>query len=145
MSSASEILTSLTNQVADILGPDWSELDHVYKLSDNDGRKTDGYGVGALGASSVTGTNKAITLDFNFFVVLMKIFTNRNGDYKERVALSGIYDKFEEINKNIFQKKLNNADVLLVQSIDYGAPERIDKKTIAVAVSFTVKYRNQTV
>lgn len=143
--SVSSILTSMTNQVSTLLGSDWHELRYIYNLEDNDGRLKSGYGVGASDGSSVSGTNKAITLDFDFFIVLMKGFSNRNSDTKEREVLSEIYDKFEEINENIFQKKLNNTEVLLVQNISYESPKRIDKSTIAVAVNFTVKYRNQTI
>lgn len=143
--SVSSIITSMNDQVSSLLGVDWVELDYIYRLEDNKSLKCDSYGVGALTGESVEGTNKAITLDFDFFVTLASPFVNRSDDYKERQALSVIYAKFEEINKNIFQKKLNNADVLLVQNISYDAPVKIEKSTIAVTVNFTVKYRNQTI
>jgi hypothetical protein len=56
-----------------------------------------------------------------------------------------IYDAFDLINKNIFQKKLNNSNILVVQDISYDVPERIEKGTIAVRVNFTIKTRQQTV
>ena len=144
--SVSSILTSLNNQVSSTLGSGWKELKHVYNLEDNNNRAIDnGYGVGTFDGANVSGTNKAITLDFNFFIVLTKKFTNRNGDNNEREVLSDIYDQFETINQNIFQKKLNNARILLVQDINYDAPERVDRGEIAVRVTFTIKYRNQTV
>lgn len=143
--SVSSILTSLENQVSTTLGSSWSELDYIYNLEDNNFRNGgDRYGVGAFGGSNVTGTNKAITLDFDFFVVLVKNFVNRSDDSNERVALSAIYDEFESINQNVFQKKLNNANILLVQDITYDEPEKIDRGVIAVRVNFTCKYRNQT-
>lgn len=143
--SVSSILTSLESSVSTTLGASWSELDHVYELEDNNFRSgTNSYGIGTLDGSDVLGTNKAITVDFNFFVVLSKTFINRTGDNKERLALSDIYDQFEAINQNVFQKKLNNDNILLVQGISYDQPERVDKGTIAVRVNFTIKYRNQT-
>jgi hypothetical protein len=93
----------------------------------------------------VAGTNKAITLDFDFFVVLTKNYVNRSSDLAERSALSAIYDELENINDDVFQKKLNNPSVLVVQGIEYSAPEVINKGTIAVRVDFTIKYRNETV
>lgn len=143
--SVSSILTSLETEVRSILGASWSELNHVYNLEDNSFRAGENkYGIGSLDGASVSGTNKAVTLDFNLFVVLAKNFVNRNGDENERVALSAIYDQFDLINENIFQKKLNNATILLVQDISFDLPEKIDRGTIAVRVNFTVKYRKQT-
>lgn len=143
--SVSSILTSLKTEVSTILGADWSELKHVYNLEDNSFRVSDkNYGVGALSGSSVSGTTKAVTVDFDFFVVLVENFINRDGDANERAALSDIYDKLDDINDSIFQKKLNNANVLVVQDLSFDAPEKIDRGTIAVRVNFTIKYRQQT-
>ena len=143
--SLSSIITSLNNAVSDVLGGDWQELQYVYELEDNSFRSGESrYGVGANAGNSVAGTNKAITLDFGLFVVLTKTFVNRSNDENERASLSDIYDQFDSINENVFQKKLNNANILVVQDISYDAPERIDKGTIAVKVNFTIKYRNQT-
>jgi len=143
--SVSSILTSLESQVSTTLGASWSELDYIYNLEDNSFRTGDNkYGVGTLTGANVTGATKAITLDFDFFVVLCKNFVNRQDDVNERVALSDIYDQFEEINKNVFQKKLSNANILVVQDISYDEPEKIDRGVISVRVNFTIKYRNQT-
>ena len=143
--SVSSILTSLNSQVSTTLGPTWSELSYIYELESNkfiSGKNK--YGVGTGTGNSVAGTNRAITLDFNFFVILTKTFVNRSSDSSERVALSSIMDEFETINQNIFQKKLNNANVLLVSNVDYDDPLVVDKSTISVRVNFVVKYRNQT-
>lgn len=143
--SVSSILTSLKNEVSSVLGADWSELHHIYNLEDNSFRTGDNrYGIGSISGDSVTGTNKAITLDFGFFVVLTKSFINRTGDGNERVALSDIYDQFDSINENIFQKKLNNSNILLVQDISYDEPLKVDRGVISVRVNFTIKYRRQT-
>lgn len=143
--SVSSILTSLNTQVSTILGADWGELKHVYNLEDNSFRSSDKkYGVGALQGASVSGTTKAVTVDFGFFVVLVENFINRDSDANERAALSDIYDKLDSINENIFQKKLNNNNVLVVQDLSFDAPEKIDRGSIAVRVNFTIKYRQQT-
>jgi hypothetical protein len=143
--SVSSILTSLKSSVGDVLGSGWSELNHVYNLEDNSFRTGDNrFGVGALSGDSVSGTNKAITLDFGFFVVLTNSFVNRSSDANEREALSVIYDQFDSINENVFQKKLNNANILVVQDISYDEPLKVDRGVISVRVNFTVKYRRQT-
>lgn len=144
--SVSTILTSLESQVATTLGASWSELEYVYDLEANTQSNNDyRYGIGASSGSSVSGTNKAVTVDFGFFVVLTRCFVNRSSDEKQRTILSEIYDKFEDINKNVFQKKLSNANILLVSELSYDAPEIVGDSTIAVRVNFTIKYRNQTV
>ena len=144
--SISSILTSLESEVSTLLGADWSELEYIYDLNQNNSKTFNNrYGIGALNGSSVDGTTKSITIDFNFFVVLTKCFVNRSSDEKQRTLLSEIYDKFELINRNIFQKKLNNANILLVSALSYDDPEVVDSNGIAVKVNFTVKYRNQTI
>lgn len=146
MSDISSILTSLEAQVSSTLGSSWSELDYIYDLEQNHFKNNDRkYGVGADAGASVSGTNKAVTVDFGFFVVLTRNFINRSSDENERTILSDIYDQFNELNKNIFQKKLNNANILLVQDLSFTAPEKIGEATLAVRVDFTIKYRNQTV
>lgn len=144
--SVSSILTSLKSQVATTLGASWSELNYVYDLEKNTASNNESkYGIGVLNGSSVAGTTRSVTVDFNFFVVLTKYIINRSSDENERTALSTIYDKFEDINKNVFQKKLSNANVLLVSDLNYDSPELIGDNTISVKVNFTIKYRNQTV
>ena len=143
--SLSSILTSLENQVSTTLGAEWKELNYIYDLEQNSfraGKKA--YGVGADSGNSVSGTTKAVTIDFNLFVVLTRTYINRSNDVKEREVLSDIYDQFDAINVNVFQKKLNNANVLLVQDISYSSPEKVDEQTISVRVDFTIKYRQQT-
>lgn len=142
--SVSSILTSLESQVSATLGASWKELDYVYDLEANSTRSIDlRYGVGASEGVSVLGTTKAVTVDFNFFVILSKSFKNRSCDAKQRTVLSEIYDEFENINVNVFQKKLGNAQVLLVSDLSYSEPEVIHEG-LAVRVDFLIKYRNQT-
>ena len=143
--SVSSILTNLESQVSTTLGATWNELEYVYNLEDNTQANNDKrYGIGANSGSSVSGTTKAITLDFGFFVVLTRCFVNRSSDEKQRTILSEIYDEFETINQNVFQKKLGDANVLLVSDLEYDTPEIIGDNTISVRVNFTIKYRNQT-
>jgi len=142
--SVSSILTDLEAQVATTLGATWSELDYVYNLEANGAKSIDlRYGVGSGEGSSVAGTTKAITVDFNFFVVLTKSFKNRSDDSNQRTVLSEIYDQLETININVFQKKLGNSAVLLVSDLSYSEPEVIHEG-LAVRVDFIIKFRNQT-
>lgn len=144
MTSPNDILTSLTTKINSILGSNWKELDYVYDLEKNKFRDKDKrFGVGTRDGNRVDGTTKALTIDFNFFVTLANCFVNRSGDGKQRTALAEIYEQFEEINKQIFLKKLNNVDILLVSDVSYESPEVIDDQTISVTCNFIIKYRNQ--
>lgn len=143
----SSILTSLNSEISTILGSSYKELDYIYDLEQNSNFIKTGskrYGVGADSGSTVSGTTKAVTFDFNFFVVIAHSIKNRANDSKERESISDIYDQFDEINRSIFQKKLNNNNILLVSSIGYEAPTRIDDKTISIRADYTIKFRNQT-
>ena len=143
--SISSILTSLESQVSTSLGATWSELEYIYNLEANNTKNIEKrYGVGALSGASVSGTTKAVTVDFDFFIVLTKNFVNRSSDENQRTLLSEIYDEFDTINQNIFQKKLSNANILLVSDLAYDEPEIINDNGISVKVNFTVKYRNPT-
>lgn len=143
--SVSTILTSLASQVSTTLGATWSELEYIYNLEDNSKKSIEKrYGVGALAGQSVEGTTKALTVDFGFFIVLTRDFVNRSSDEKQRTLLSDIYDELDTICNNIFQKKLNNANILLVSELVYNEPEIINDNGISVRVDFTIKYRNQT-
>ena len=143
--SVSSILTSLEAQVATVLGADWSELDYSYNLEANSNKSLEKkYGVGASSGSSVDGTTKALTVDFGFFIVLTRCFVNRSDDANERAMLSDMYDQFDNINETIFQKKLNNANILVVSSLDYEEPTTVGDQGLSLKVNVTIKYRNPT-
>jgi len=143
--SVSSILTSLEAQVAATLGSDYKELEYIYDLEANNSKSIDKrYGVGVDAGDTVPGTNKAITFDFNFFVILTRSYVNKSSDESERVVISDLHDQLEAIDVNVFQKKLNNANVLLVSSISHDAPEKIEKGGVALRVNFVVKFRKQT-
>ena len=144
MTSPADILTSLDSQVSTTLGATWTELQYIYDLERNPADTDKRYGVGAGSGGSGPGVNKAVTMNFDFFVVLAKRFINSDDDVRQRAVLSEIYEEFETLDINIFQKKLNNANVLLVSDLNYEDPEIIGKQTMSVRVNFTIKYRNQT-
>ena len=141
--SVSSILTDLEAQVSATLGVEWKELEYVYDLESNAARNVDlRYGIGAADGESVSGTIKAVTMDFNFFVVLSKSFKNRSSDENQRVIISEIYDEFETININVFKKKLGNSTVLVVSDLSYNEPEVIHE-ALFIRVDFLIKFRNQ--
>jgi len=142
--NVSSILTSLNTQISDTLGNTWSELDYVYDLEKNKKDRIDlRYGVGASSGDTVSGVTKAATFDFNFFCVLSKCINNKLSDQNQRTTLSAIYDQYENIVVNVFQKKLNNSNILLVSGISYDDPEVIHE-AITVRMNFVIKFRNRT-
>lgn len=144
--SVASILTDLTTEIGTLLGANWSELDYIYDLEKNNWKNSDKrYGVGVRGGSSVSGTNKAITVDQEFFVVLTETFRNKHDDGNERTVLSDIYNQFDTIKNNIFQSKINNSSsVLVVSELSYEEPTNPDEGIVSVTMNFIVKYRNQT-
>lgn len=146
MSNVSTILTQLASQIGSLL-PDYTELDYVYDNEKNTFRTGERrYGVGVEDGSSVEGTVKSITIDQTFFVKIVDCTANRSSDTSERIAISSLYDDFETIQKNIFQKKIGIPSVVLVVSeVDMESPEKVGDNTIMLKGNFTVKHRNQTI
>lgn len=140
---ASGILTSLNDQIASILGSDWQELKYIYDPEKNDLKtQKKGYGV-AIGASdTVSGTNKAVTYDHSYSVLLTQSFGNRRNDENQRTAISTLLDAKEDLDKAIFQKKLNNSDVLVVQDIGMDEPELIADGVVLLRFNYIIKFRN---
>jgi hypothetical protein len=145
MSNVSTILTQLASEVGALLS-DYSELDYVYDVEKNTFRTGQRrYGIGVEGGLSVDGTIKSITIDQTFFIKLTDCTANRSSDSSERVAISSLYDDFETIQKNIFQKKLGIPSVVLVVSeLDMESPEKVGDNTIMLKGNFIIKHRNQT-
>lgn len=143
--SVSSVITSLTSQIGTLLGSDWKELKYIYEVEKNDFRSQKrAYGVGFAGNTTVPGTTKSVTKDNEIFVVLTAQHTNRSNDSSERAAISTLLDKKEILDKNIFEKKLNNSSVLVVQEISTEAPEQVADNVIALRFSYIVKTRTQT-
>lgn len=140
------ILTGLKTAVSTVLGASYKELKYVYSLEDNDvTAMKKAYGVGVRDGGSVSGITKNATIDQQFFVVLTDRFTNRSKDANERAVISSLYEQIDNLNIEIFQKKVNAPSVVLaVQDISLGEPERIDKGAIAITIEYTIKYRSQT-
>lgn len=143
MSNVSTILTQLATEVGTLL-PSYNELHYVYDIEKNSFRSGERrWGVGVEGGSTVDGTNKAVTMDHVFFIKLTDSFANRSSDSNERQAISDLYDDFESIQRDIFQKKLGIPSVVLVSSvIEMEEPEKVGDNTIMLKGNFTIKHRN---
>lgn len=141
--SASGILASLSSQVSSTLGSGWQELKYVYDPENNDLKtQKQGFGVGIGGSDTVSGTNKSVTYDQEFFVILTDSFGNRRNDESQRDAISTLLTAKESLDVQIFQKKLNNSDVLLVQEIGMDEPEIIATGVVLLRFRYIIKFRN---
>lgn len=145
MSATTEILNSLETKTAALL-PSYKRLKYSYDLERNDSRGANSaYGIGASDGVSVTGTNRTITMDQSFFVVLSKKFGSRADDSGERVALKDIYDDLDTLYRDFFQTKLSlNNTVYLVSELSLDSPEKIGEDVISVRMNFIVKFRKST-
>lgn len=144
--SLSSVLTSLNSQVSTLLGADWQELKYVYEPEKNDYRsQRNGFGVAFTGNSTVPGTTKAVTYDSEVSILLTSQFSNRSSDSSQREAVSTLLDKKELLDKNIFQKKLNNSAVLLVSEIGTDAPEVVGDGVLLLRFTYIIKTRTQTI
>jgi len=146
MSSAQTIILNAIETRTNAVLPTYSRLKYSYNIEQNSRRvSADSYGIGSGAAISVTGTNRTITLDQEFFVVLTKDFGGRDNDAAERDSLKGIYDDLETLYRDLFQSKLGiPAEVYLVSELSLDEPEKIADNVISVTMRFLVKHRKAT-
>lgn len=147
MGAVSDILTAIETRLVAVL-PAYSgkRLKYSYDLENNDSRTAaNAYGIGSSSASSVTGTNRSITLDQSFFVVLTRQFGGRDNDADERTKLKEVYDDLENLYRDFFESKLGiPTTVYLVSELSLDEPENIGQNVISVRMNFTVKHRKAT-
>lgn len=144
-SATTTILGAIETRVQAVL-PSYTRLKYSYELEKNNKRgSSDAYGIGAGAGSSSAGTNRTITLDQEFFVVLSKDFGGRSDDAAERTSLKAIYDDLETLYRDLFQSKLGiPSTVYLVSELSLDEPEQLGDNVISVRMNFTVKHRKTT-
>lgn len=144
-SAVTNILNAIETRVQALL-PSYSRLKYSYDLEKNDKRKSsNAYGIGAGAADEVTGTNRTVTFDQEFFVVLSNDFGGRSDDTAERTALKGLYDDLETLYVDFAESKLGiPSQVYVVNSVSIDEPEKIGQNVISIRMNFTVKHRKAT-
>jgi len=120
-----------------------TKLDYTYDLEKNSKRgEANSYGLGVGSGGESLGTNKSLTLDQEFFVVLTQIYTPRSDDAAEKLALTSLYDDLEVITRDFANTKIGAPEiVLVVAQTDIEAPEKITDTTLALRANFNIKHR----
>lgn len=146
MAAVPDILEALETRVKAVLPSSYKRLRYTYDLEKNDLRKADnGYCIGVGAGETVTGSNKAATIDQTFFMVITDRYTNRTSDKNERTILKSIYTQLETIYKDIFQSKAGLGSIILVvQGFSFDEPEKLSDGTLSVRMDFSIKYRVTT-
>lgn len=142
----SDIVSAIETNINSIL-PEYKKAAFVYDLGLNNrkqGKKI--YSIRPGQASSVSGSTTTITLDHDFTVTLSDIYNPKNdSDSAVQDKVLEIHEDIEELYKFVFQRKLGLARVLVVQVVDISEPELDnDNNTVAITVTFSIKYRKET-
>jgi hypothetical protein len=96
-------------------------------------------------ASTVSGTNRTITFDQDFTLILSNEFKNKgDNDAALDAAIQAIYQDLQTVYVEIYLRKLNIARVLVVQSITIDEPSiDNDNNIVNISLRFSVKYRTE--
>lgn len=140
-----DILTNVKSTASTVLGALYKELRFVYSIEKNDLRSTEkAYSCRPLSASPAETITRHYTLDHQFELVLTDTIGRADDDTQRFDALHVMYDKADEIFKELVNTKLGlPATVLLVTSPSMSEPEFInDNKLVILRMQFTVKYRS---
>lgn len=143
----SDIVTGVRSVASTALGAGWQVLRNWYEVDKNDIRSAAlAYNVRPLGAIPVDGVMKYYTVDQTFELILTDVVARGHGDSERETALLVLYNKADEIFKDLHNTKVNGTSgVLLVSQPSLAEPEFLDeKKIIVLRMQFVVKYRGST-
>jgi len=146
-SIVSDIVSGVRTVASTALGAGWQTLRNWYEVDKNDVRSAaQAYNVRPLGAIPVDGAMKFYTVDQTFELILTDVIARGHGDSERETALLVLYNKADEIFKDLHNTKVNGTSgVLLVSQPSLAEPEFLDeKKIIVLRMQFVVKYRGST-
>lgn len=146
-SIVSDIISGIRTVASGQLGGSWQELRNWYEVDKNDIRSAAlAYNVRPLSAIPVDGVMKYYTVDQTFEIILSDVIARGHGDSERETALLELYNKADEIFKDLHNTKVNGTSgVLLVSQPSLAEPEFLDeKKIIVLRMQFVVKYRGST-
>jgi hypothetical protein len=127
--------------------PNFKKSRYIWDFQLNNERTSgDIYAVRPNSGSSTTGTNKTITINQTFEVLLSSKFKNvSDKDSALDLVIMGLYEEHEKLEKVLFQRNINIARVLVVESIDLSSPDiDNDNNSVTITASYVIKYRNET-
>jgi hypothetical protein len=145
MSTIPQILTAIDTRINVVLSG-YKKLKYCYELEKNDSRgASKSYGVVSGAATSVTGTNRTVTLDQQFGVIITRSYGKRASEAAEKSAIDEIYTDIELLYRDFFQSKLGISNIVyLVSELSLDEPEPLGDNVISIRMNFTVKHRQLT-
>lgn len=145
MNIVEQINDGITTVVTSSLGVGYSELSYLIDVEKNNYKSNaKRYGVRPLGANTVDSITRVYTVDHTFQIVLTHdYFSNPSNDQDQRDKTFLLFDKLDEIMKNLFINKAGLPSIVLnIDSVSIIQPEYIeDDKVVILRADFNVKYR----
>jgi hypothetical protein len=126
--------------------PNRVESRYIWALEANSYRGNKNlYAVRPGAAFNVAGTNRTVTIDQNFEIILSSEFKNKgDNDAALDEVILGLYEDHEKLYPLMFQRNFNIQRVLVVNQVALSAPEiDNDNNIVSVTASFNVKYRTE--
>lgn len=122
----------------------YTRLRKVFSPEENDLRNINqAFGVRHGAASTADGVTRVYTMDHGFEVLLAKRASTRNSDLTIQETINELYDKADDVFRNIHLTKLNLPSiVLIVDSPNIGVPEILENECVLLTLGFNVKYRS---
>lgn len=145
MAIVTDIQNELTSAIESVLGSSWSALTHVYELEKNADRiRKQGYGVRPLQAISTSGVTNFYTMSQTMEVILTDTIPSQSDDSDKEASFKTLFDKADDILKNILGGKLNQPSfILVIHNPEISQPEVFEEESfVALRVRLDVVYRS---
>jgi hypothetical protein len=148
MSTLNDILDLIEDRLTTLL-PDYKIAPFVYNYELNERLAVKNYGIRVAGASSIPGTNKAVTLDQSVQIDLTQRYEPKKsfGDKDLRDKIGLISADIETLYKDLYRRpgSVPSAHLLLIAPIDLSEPN-VDNNNnfVTITLTLSVKYRVQT-
>lgn len=148
MSVLNDILDLIESRVNTLL-PDYKIAPFVYSYELNERLAVKNYGIRVAGASSIAGTNKAVTIDQSIQIDLTQRYEPKksHGDKDLRDKIGLISEDIESLYKDLYRRPMAvpSAHLLIIAPLDLSEPS-IDNNNnfVTITLTLSVKYRVQT-
>lgn len=140
-----DIVTNVNSIAATVLGASYHQLRFIFSVEKNDIRAGEkAYGCRPLAAIPAESVTRHYTLDHDFELILTDTIGRSDDDTQRSDALNTMYDKADEIFKELVNTKVGlPLVVLLLTSPSLAEPEILnDQKLVVLRMNFTVRYRS---
>jgi len=144
-----DITTNGKALIASTLPAAYAALDYEHEIEKNAfENNATRYGFISLGAPTLLPaerTNRNVTVDHTFQLILTTDFRNHDDDTAQVTAKNELFQRTHELMQVFINKKANTAGVLIVRGLNIEDPEFLDDNTvIALRTNLSVLYRYAT-